>query len=241
MPASVIRTPRTRIGSDAAVSVQERWQNMRLRVQQEIPERYHQLRLTANLSCSEGAIDAMADALEKARYQRALADVPANWDAPAWQGARDEMPNLRLRYHKAWCDRREIRKKLHSSAVCHQILEDIPFDYNQDPPQIFGRDEIQPDHRSFAEEREAITRFLPQVLAIEAGAQPLSDAVANETCDDRKLVEALFRRLVKIEHRFDALKQENFNLREQLQHKQRKPKVRPARSRSSIQHEARTS
>src|SRR5205823_1313752 len=118
----------------------------------------------------------------------------------------------------------------------HQILEDVPFDYAVDPRQIFAHDEVRPQHRTASEERWAIQEFLPQVLELETSAAALAAAVANEQhIDDRKLIEALFKRLLKVEHHNDALRQAVHD----LQHPPRKPrkelKTRKARTSNNPQ------
>ena len=221
MVASVQRVPRARIGLDHSRPLSVRWEEMRARVQREIPEG-SPLRATANSSCSEAAVDAMEDALEAARYQSAAAAVPIDYNSPYFKGARDELFNLQKRYHSAWGDLRDARRKLHPSSVIHQILQDVPYDYEEVPPPIFtGRDPV-PNWRSVAEVRAAIEDFLPKVLSIEGRLAQLNAAAAIESGplpeQNRALIEGLFKRLIKLEHHVDEVRQ---GLRD-LNHPQRK-------------------
>ena len=222
MVASAIRTPRPRIGLANAAPLRDRWLAMQARVQREIPVQCHQLRATANLACSESAVDAMEDALDEARYQSAAAAVPVDYDSPYFKGARDELFNLQKRYHSAWGDLRDTRRKLHPSSVVHEILQDVPPDYEDIPPQIFTGRDPAPNWRSVAEVRAAIEDFLPKVLSIEGRLAQLNAAAAIESGplpeQNRALIEGLFRRLVKLEHHVDEVRQ---GLRD-LNHPQRK-------------------
>jgi hypothetical protein len=176
MPASVIRPPRARIGLYAAAPLAQRCQNLRERIDREIPLN-HPARGTANRMDSEATFEAMTDALAKWRYERAATSVPSGWDHPAWQGARDEMAGLRRRYHAAWSARRELRAKLHVSAPSHEILEDLDPNWQHDPPQIFHWQERVPQHDTFAE------RSPPPLFAGTAGNPDYSTA-AQWRCAD---------------------------------------------------------
>jgi hypothetical protein len=246
MVASAIRTPRVRIGAEAALPLMQRCQLLRERIDKEIPLN-HPARAVANQMDSEVAADSMADALAKWKYERAATNVPSGWDHPAWAGARDEMTGLRRRYHAAWSARRELRARLHVAAVSHEILEDLDPGWQHDPPQIFHWQERVPHHDTFDQETAALQAFVPQVLAIESSVVALRQAIEDEQSNDRKLLVAVFRRVVRLEHGRDAdrqaihdLRQQVRDLKRQLQPKQwKKLKARKTRSQTSTkQHEA---
>lgn len=224
MVASVARVSRPRIGLAAARPVAERWEEARAKAMRAIPE-HSPLRSVLQLNCGEHAIDCIEDAIEQVLYQSAAAAVPIDYDTPYFKGARDELFNLQKRYHSAWGDLREARRKLHPSSVIHEILQDIPYDFEDVPPQIFTGRDPAPNWRSVAEVRAAIEDFLPQVLSIEGRLAQLTAAAAIESGplpeQNRALIEGLFKRFVKLEHKFDALGQE---VRNQHPNKRRRKK-----------------
>ncbi len=218
MVASVQAVPRARIGIDQGRPLNVRWEELRARVCREIPLD-HQLRGTANSPCSEGSVDAMRDALERWRYEAAIAAVPPDYDSPPWQRVRDAGMNLRKRYHEAWCGLQQTNSKIYQGAVCHQILEDVVPDYQVLPRRIFTANDEFPRCQSVTEEMAANKAFESEVLAIEAKFNAVTAALASQAAwaglpeVTRNLFEAMLGRLIKCEHAADAVRQENRDLK----------------------------
>lgn len=97
MVASVARTPRPRVGLDAAAPLFQRWQRMQQRVLAEIPEG-NPLRGTANLMCAERSIDQMEDAIAEARHQQATAALPPDVDSPQRRAVCDALATMQQQY-----------------------------------------------------------------------------------------------------------------------------------------------
>src|SRR5262249_50581093 len=118
------------------------------------------------------------------------------------------------RYHQSWLGWRDNITKLHPGAVVHEILQDVPPNYASLPRQIFtGRPDDFPRCDTHTQERVRNDAFEQEVLSIEANERALGEAVANEALRPGALMVAIFRRLIKLEHHVDAVRQEMRDLK----------------------------
>ena len=116
-------------------------------------------------------------ALDQIENEIAKLTRPPPADAPALVAASEELSALKLRYHRVWLSVRELQLQLRrpASDPIHQILQDIPDGWAEDPgPAI---DMTWPGYRTAREARLAVSELLPSVLALEGKAAQLRDAL----------------------------------------------------------------
>jgi hypothetical protein len=132
---------------------------------------------------------------------------PVDVDSPALHAATAEVINLESRYHRAWCDVRELQQKLRRSALdpVHKLLGNLPDDLFQDVgPPIDSSNRSWPRFRSIKEARAAAAELLPRVLSLEGRRVTLVDASRTAAEPD----EVLNRKLIlKMWDRVQALAQ----------------------------------
>jgi hypothetical protein len=181
----------------------ERWRE-KISLLEKIVPAHHEARSWMMAMASEGGLIKLDAVIAQVQTERGNRGRPADYDRPAWVAKRDELQALKNRYHEAWRKLPEAKRRLHPSAVAHEILEDLPIDLDRAWRPIFtGKAGEFPDPTSFAEEKAVVEKFkVEEVDAIETFLHALEDAAANEACtaeNNRKLIVALYRRLAKLE------------------------------------------
>jgi hypothetical protein len=111
--------------------------------------------------------------LDQIEVEIARLTKPVDANDPALRAASEEMNNTEQRYHRAWCDARDLIQKLQRSAIRrspeHQLLGDLPDDLFLDVgPPIDQSSHPWPRFRSAREARVAVAALLPAVLTLEA-------------------------------------------------------------------------